>query len=203
MMLRRIALFLLITTAAVVAVACSDKGDSAVTVDRPIGAPEAGSDYAGDPGDGSSSVSTAPDTGPSVVKNAAVEIDVVQDELNSAAQAVVDLATSTKVGGFLVSSIVDTDEGYGMGSIVVKVPASRFEQVVGDLNAIGEVTRQQLEGQDLTAEFLTIQSDLRRARARTASLFRRVDETEDPVVRFELREDLRATRERLRNLQQN
>lgn len=195
MKLRRItALFLLFTAIAVAA--CSEgAGDTGITVTDPIGAPESGSEQ--------SSTSAVRSAAPSVMKSASVQIDVVQAKLNSAAQAVVDLATSTKVGGFLVSSIVDTDEGYGFGNIVVKVPAPHFEQTVADLGTVGEVTRQQLDGHDLSGEFLANHAALRQTRGRIESLLRRIDGTKDPAVRFDLRQHLGTAREQLRNIRQD
>ena len=203
MKLRRITALFLLFTAIGVAACAPEGGDSAgVTVDEPIGAPEPGPDYAGDTGGGQSN-STARSAAPTVVKNASIHMEVVKGRLNSAAQEVVDVATSTSVGGFLVSSVVDTGDGYGFGNIVVKVPAPRFERVVADLDAVGKVTRQQLEGQDLTPEFLANQAAMRRTRGRIAALLRRLDEAPEPAVRFELREDLRAEWEQLRNLRDN
>jgi hypothetical protein len=195
----RIALPLLFV--AIVAAACVGDGDDSagVSIDQPIGAPESGSNPDEQPSGGA----PASVAGPSVAKTASVEVDVVQDELNSAAQEVVDLATSSKVGGFLVSSVVDLNEGYGSGNVVVKVPAPRFEQVVGDLETIGEITRQQLEGQDLTAEFLDTHARVQRARSRTATLLSRLKRNEDPGVRFKLRENIVSSKEEVRRLQQN
>jgi hypothetical protein len=198
MAFRRIALPLLVVVA--LTAGCGDDDDSGgVALDRPIGAPESGSTYETAAGRATTSI----DADTSVVKSASVEVDVVQDELNSAAQAVIDLATASKVGGFLVSSVVDVDEGYGSGRVVVKVPAPRFEHVVGELNTVGEITRQELEGQDLAGEFLKTQSSVRVARSRTAALLKRLQRTDDPAVKFELREDLVASKERLQALQQN
>ena len=174
---------------AVGATACGgDGGDEAsVSINDPIGAPDSG-------------VGT---TGPSVVKNASLEVEVAQKRLSSAAQSVIDLATSSRVGGFLVSSVVDLERGYGIGNVVVKVPAPRFEGVVADLGEVGQVTRQQLAGRDLTSKFLETHAKVLRARARTAGLLSRLARTDDPGARFQLREDLAAARDELRRLEQN
>jgi Domain of unknown function (DUF4349) len=184
-----------------VATACSVGSDDSegVSIDQPIGAPDTGSSF----DEGSSAQATAIDSGPSVVKTASVELDVVTDELSSAAQAVVDMATSSKVGGFLVTSVVDLDEGFGSGNVVVRVPAPHFEEVVGDLETVGDITRQELEGQDLTADFLDTHARLRQARSRLATLLDRLRRNEDPAARLELREDLQTSRDALRRLRQN
>jgi Domain of unknown function (DUF4349) len=193
---RRIVPILLIVVLA--AVACAGDGDEAgdgIGLDQPIGAPVEGSDP------GVAAVPAA--TEPSVAKTAAVEMDVVGEKLTSAAQAVVDLATEPKTGGFLVSSIIDTDEGNGFGEVVVKVPSPTFEQVVGALESIGKITRQQLEGQDLTPDALAARSDSNRLSGKIAALLASLDEAQEPAVRFRLRENLREARAQLRSVEQN
>jgi hypothetical protein len=204
MVLRRIGLALLVMVMVATACGGDDGGDSGgITIDEPIGAPQPGSApqtydepaAGGDP---------APiDAVPSVAKTASVEVDVVQDDLNSAAQAVVDVATDPKVGGFLVSSVVDLNDGYGIGSVVVQVPSARFEQVVGDLGEVGDVTRQQLEGQDLTPEFLDTRGRVVAARRRVSRLLSELQASDNAAQRFELRGKLGSARDELRSLQQN
>ena len=135
---QRVAVFLLLV--AVLAAGCAGDDDSgSISVDDPIGAPE----------EHSVETDTSSDFGPLVAKSASVELEVPRSDLGTAAQQVVDIATSPRSGGFLVSSVVDTRDGYGMGSVLVKVPDERFEEVVGQLDRVGDVVRQALEGHDL------------------------------------------------------
>lgn len=109
-----------------------DSDDAGIEVDEIAAAPE-----------------TAPalDNPPSVAKSGRVEMEVARTEVGDAAQAVVDLATSPKIGGFLSSSVVDLEDGYGFASIQVQVPAERFEQAMTGLGGIGDVTRQEMAGE--------------------------------------------------------
>lgn len=128
---RRLAVFLVVTAMGLAACGGDDEGDAGVTVSEGIGAPE-----------------PAPlEPPPSVAKSARVEMEVARSGLTDAAQAVVDLATSDRVGGFLASSIVDLEEGYGSATILVQVPAARFEETVARLGDLGDVTRQEMAGQ--------------------------------------------------------
>lgn len=128
-----------IVPAAMVAVlvlgACGGSDDDAgISVEEIAAAPE---------------TETALETPPHVAKSGRVEMEVGRADVAGAAQAVVDLATSAKVGGFLTTSVVDLGDGYGAAAILVQVPADRFEETVAGLGAIGEVTRQEMAGEDL------------------------------------------------------
>ena len=109
-----------------------DSDDAGVSVDEIAAAPE---------------TEPALETPPSVAKSGRVEMEVGRAEVGDAAQAVVDLATSPKTGGFLTSSVVDLQDGYGFATILVQVPAERFEETVAGLDGIGDVTRQEMAGE--------------------------------------------------------
>lgn len=161
MAFRRVAMFLVV--AAVGLAACGgddDHAESGVAVEEPIGAPEAVDEYGSAPLE-------AP---PSVEKSARVDMEVPRADLSDAAQAVVDLATSDQVGGFLSSSIVDLEDGYGSANILVKVPAARFEQTVSRLGDLGDVTRQEMAGRDLSPGALEARQAVGRARRQIAAL---------------------------------
>ena len=123
---------------AVVAVALTlgacggDSDDAGIEVDEIAAAPE---------------TEPALETSPSVAKSGRVEIEVARTDVSEAAQAVADLATSPKIGGFLSSSVVDLEDGYGLAAILVQVPAERFEQTMSGLGGIGDVTRQEMAGE--------------------------------------------------------
>lgn len=194
MSLRRLALPVVVI--AVLAVACggeNDEGSNGIELEQPIGAPESDPNY-------ESSSGGSVETGPPVVKQATLDMEVAHDELNSTAQEVVELATSPKVGGFLVSSTVDLRDGYGTGSVTVQVPSPRFEGVVGELSSVGDLTRQQLQGQDLTPDFLANRARLNRTRKQTAGLIGRLERSDDQATKFQLRAELRESRELLRSL---
>ena len=217
MAFRRIALSLLIVAAVASACGDSDYGDSGITVDDPIGAPSDDYSYEADYSDphrssrpsrsnplqtwttrAAAAETSEPEAPrPTVLKTAAVEMNVVKNELNSAAQRVVDLATSTKVGGFLVSSVIDLD-GEGSGEVVIKVPATRFEVVVSELGSIGNVRRQQLEGSDLTPDHLAAQARVTQQSRRIRNLLGQLDEV-DRAEEYALRQELAVAREALRN----
>lgn len=187
MAFRRIALSLLIVVGVFAACGGDDDGaESGVALDDTIGAPqESGYEDAAEPS-----------VGPSIVKTASLEVGVVAERLSAAAQDVIDIATDPKVGGFLVSSLVDTETV--SGEVVVKVPSPSFENVVAELDGVGDVTRQELAGEDLTEDFLSAHAQVQRARNRTDDLLTRLERTKDRAVRFELRQELSTASDELR-----
>lgn len=184
---RRIALSLMLL--AVVGAACGGEGDSAsVELDNPIGVPAKPTRA-----DGSSREVA-------VAKAASIHMDVPGEGLNRAAQSIVDIATSASVRGFLVSSVVDLTEAHGFGQVVISVPADRFEEVVAELNEVGDIKRQELEGEDLSPESLSARADLADARAKTADLIEHLGKEKDPAEKFRLRQAVRRSKNELRDL---
>ena len=191
--LRRIGLILVVLVAFGTACSGDDEGGDAaaggVSLDESIGA-------------SSQSVTTsttASEAQSAVAKSAFTALEVASRDLDSAAQAVVDVATARDIGGYLVSSVYDRDQGYGAARVVVHVPSSEFELVVGRLGTIGEVKRQELAGQDISPEVIRAREELRRARGRTAHLLRRLAAAEDQATRFELRGLIRSSKSRVRS----
>jgi hypothetical protein len=123
---------------------------------------------------------------------------VPRSDLDSATQEVVDLATGPGVGGFLVSSVFDTEVAHGSARVLVKVPSVAFEDVVGKLGGIGEVTRQELTGEDMAPELIRAREGVRRARERAATLISRLQATDDEALSFKLGQRLHSIRAQLR-----
>ncbi len=153
MKLRGIALALLVTAA--IGAACGGSDDAGLTLDEPIGGPHV-------PDHDFEKRSVADSDARPVAKRGTVEMNVPRDSVNTAAQKVLDVATSARVGGFLISSDIDLREGNGMGRVHVRVPSPRFEDVVADLSSIGEITRQHLQGRDLSGEFAATDATTKR-----------------------------------------
>lgn len=151
-----------VMAAVLVLPACGGDDDQGVTASEPIGAPEETTTY---------------DTpaGPSVAKTASIDVEVPRSELGDSAQAVVDLATSPKIGGFLVSSVLDLEDGYGSGAVLVEVPTEKFEQSVAELSAIGELTRQEMSGADWTADVAAASTKEERKRLRAETAYSPID----------------------------
>lgn len=108
-----------------------------------------------------------PAIGPAVVRTATLSIEVGEDGFVAAFDAASLVAG--KYGGFVESSsTAGTD--IQRGDLLIRVPADRFDEAIRDLRALGTVERQELSGQDVTAEFVDLEARLRTWKAQEAVL---------------------------------
>ncbi|MCI0479520.1 DUF4349 domain-containing protein [Candidatus Uhrbacteria bacterium] len=106
------------------------------------------------------------------------------------------------LGGFVESSsIADLGTGPRTAWMTVRVPVSSFEAAMRDLKTVGTLTlNESVNGQDVTAEFVDLDADLRNARAEEASyleILKRAGEIKDVLAVTERLADVRGRIERL------
>jgi hypothetical protein len=99
-----------------------------------------------------------PTIGPSIVKTAAVTIEVRPAAFDQRFQEAAVVAS--RYGGFVASSLT-SDARHQSGTIVIRVPAAQFDAALGDLRRLGSVKREELSGQDVTAQFVDLEARLR------------------------------------------
>jgi uncharacterized protein DUF4349 len=125
-------------------------------------------------GGGASEVigSALPAIGPKVIKTATVRVEVkrggFQDALREA------MAVAGTYGGFVVSSSVEGEKAR-RGSLVIRVPAERFELALADIHDLGTVQREKVFGEDVGQEFIDLEARLRNLRAHEAVMLRLYD----------------------------
>ncbi len=95
-----------------------------------------------------------------VIRTADLQVEV--SELEDASRALVRIAESS--GGFVAESTTSLEEGR-FGTFVLRVPAPRFSQVLDRIEALGKVTGRRVSGQDVTEEFVDLQSRIRNLEA--------------------------------------
>src|SRR3990170_2822290 len=108
-----------------------------------------------------------PAIGPAVVRTATLSIDVGEDGFVAAFDSASLVAG--KYGGFVESSSTGGTK-IQRGDLLIRVPADRFDEAIRDLRALGTVERQELSGQDVTAEFVDLEARLRTWEAQEAVL---------------------------------
>lgn len=179
---KRLPLLLMTLTLLLFGAACaggndSGGGDGGAAVLAPEEAPAEGMDEAAGDGDGGGldyaqgdSATTLPDIGPAVIKTAKVKIEVEDGSFQGSVQEAIAIAE--RHGGFVLESQVGgIDEG--TGSVVLRIPAEQFESALGELKDLavdGGVESERVSGQDVSQEFVDLQSRLRNYEAQETVL---------------------------------
>lgn len=103
-------------------------------------------------------------TGERVIKEGTVSLEVADGGFDTAFGRVISAATG--LGGTVVSSSTTTaDNGSTSGSVTVRVPVERYEDLLVGIGEIGTVVSRRITAQDVTAEFTDLESRLRHLRA--------------------------------------
>jgi Domain of unknown function (DUF4349) len=113
-----------------------------------------------------------PALGPKVIKNATVRVEVRRDGFSEALREAT--AVAGRYGGFVVSSSVE-GQGARRGSLVIRVPAERFELALADIHDLGMLKRESISGEDVGQEFIDLEARLRNLRAHEVVLLRLYD----------------------------
>jgi hypothetical protein len=102
-----------------------------------------------------------------VIKEGRMTIEIPEGGYERAFGQVVSAAGA--LGGAVVSSTSETDdEGVTTGTVTVRVPVDRYEDLLVGVGEVGEVRRQSITSTDVTAEYTDLESRLRHARAQEA-----------------------------------
>jgi hypothetical protein len=111
----------------------------------------------------------APQVGPRIIKTGAITLQLRPGTFDRAFQQATFPAS--RAGGFV--STTETSEGkLRSGTMVLRVPASQFETVLGQLRGLGRVRGQRISGEDVTSRFVDLEARLKNWRAQEAVLLR-------------------------------
>jgi hypothetical protein len=106
-----------------------------------------------------------------VIRTGHVAIEV--DRFDDAARRL--LAIAEGAGGFIADSSYVDEGGTPRGTFVIRVPATRFAEVMRQVEALGTVQRRQVSGQDVTEEFVDLEARLRNLERQEARLLSFMD----------------------------
>jgi hypothetical protein len=98
--------------------------------------------------------------GPKIVKTADIVLEVKDgtfQEAFSNAEGIAD-----QHGGFIISSSTSGQEARS-GELTIRVPSEQFEDALAALKSVGILRSEQVDGQDVTADFVDLQARLRHA----------------------------------------
>lgn len=76
----------------------------------------------------------------------------------------------SRQNGFVVNSSVTKEDLAPSASITVRIPVRYFEAGVGAIRALGEVVSEEVQGQDVTEEFVDLEARLKNLRATESAL---------------------------------
>jgi Domain of unknown function (DUF4349) len=139
-----------------------------------------------------------PQIGPKIIKTADVDVALPRGRFQDGLQKAIQIAG--RYGGFVLSTTVATSVP-PTGTVVIRVPATRFEAAVADIKGLGRVRRENVSGQDVSQDFIDLQARLRNAKAQEVVLLRLMDraKTVSATIRVEQElEGVQLTIERLK-----
>lgn len=125
-------------------------------------------------------------------------LSLLVDDVQSAIQAVITFAEAN--GGFEVNRNIYKSGLALTGTVTVRVPAGTFESGVGEIKKLGEVQGQQVNGQDVTEEFVDVAAQLKNLRASEAqflTIMQRAEKIEDVLAVQRELTNIRSQIERL------
>ena len=94
------------------------------------------------------------------------ELSILVESVELQAHGVARIAEEKK--GFIVSSQVYNLNTIPQATVMIRVPAVEFEGVLGELRTFGQVTSESVNGQDVTAEYVDLDAELKNLRATEA-----------------------------------
>jgi hypothetical protein len=111
-----------------------------------------------------------PAAGPKVIKTADVRVEVARESFREALTEAVRAAGSA--GGYVLTSEVGKGRNARSGTITLRVPSERFETTLEKLKSLGETRNESVTGEDISEEFVDLESRLRNLEAQEAVLLR-------------------------------
>lgn len=115
------------------------------------------------PGDAEGVAQPAPTeigVGPKIVKAASIALEVKDGTFQEAFTNAERIADQYE--GFVISSTTSGQEARS-GELTIRVPSEQFEEALADLKSVGILRSEQVEGQDVTSDFVDLKARLNSA----------------------------------------
>lgn len=96
------------------------------------------------------------------------QMSIVVASVSSTIDTISDLAV--KNGGYVVEKNFYKSGLVPSGYVTVRIPSASFEKGLGSIRALGDVVSESLNGTDVTAEYVDVESQLRNLRAAETQL---------------------------------
>ena len=146
---------------------------------------------------------------PKVIKTAVIELEVPEGRFDAAFSKVPAIAAA--LGGFVSSSTssqageagADADKDadrQAAGSVVLRVPSEQFESARTELLALGELRRQQVKGDDVSAQLTDLDARLRNLRSQEEAIRLLMTKAKTLGETIEVQRQLGSVREQIEQL---
>lgn len=133
-----------------------------------------------------------------------IKIGEIGMTVESTEQTVSDLTSlAERAQGFVQSSYVyESSEGTKSGTVVIKVPAEKFETIFREIKDMASVVlREQISGQDVTEKYVDLQARLKNAHAEEAQYLEILESATEVQDMLNVSSYLAAVRERIEVLE--
>jgi hypothetical protein len=138
------------------------------------------------------------DFGRKIIKTA--ELGIRAEKVRDSAARAQQIAA--QFGGSVLSSQINQGDGYVSAELVLVVPSPEFEKALGDLRGLGkEVTTDTVRGEDVTEEFVDLQSRERNLEAAEQSLLKLYDEADSVSDTLSIERELTNVRGQIEQVQ--
>jgi Domain of unknown function (DUF4349) len=173
--------WLLLGALAVFGTACAQQGaspssgggDGGGVAGAPQGDAGPGEAVQGAPGAAAPSIEGLPPLSPTVIRNANLEVQVDRDGLSEALDGATNVAVA--YGGFVVSSAVQGEDSR-TGSLVIRVPAQRFDAAMTDLRQLGRIEEERISSEEVGSEFVDLEARRRNLEAQERQMLQLMGE---------------------------
>lgn len=184
----------------------AESGGAAVSSDQAAGgaaqSSESGSESDAPSSSSGAASSSSGETQPGdfdrkVIKTA--DLGIRSDNVRGSVSEAQEIAT--QLGGNVLSSQVDRGGGSVSAELTLSVPSNEFERTLEELRGLGEVTTDAAQGNDVTEEFVDLESRERNLLATEESLLKLYDESEDVNDTLSIQRELTNVRGEIEQVQ--
>ena len=130
------------------------------------------------------------------------QIEILVDDLDGAQQRLRELVESAqKSGGYLLRQETTGHTGYRQSLWTIRVPVSKFDRFVAELEKLGKVQRNSREAQDVTEAYADLDARLRNKQVSEQRLLSHLEKTGELKDTLECERELSRVRGEIEQLQ--
>lgn len=138
--------------------------------------------------------------GQKVIKNASIRIKVGEDKFQERYSQASTIAE--QFGGFVTSSSTFETKGrIASGFLTMRVPSDKFQSALAELRKLGQVKGEEQSGQDVTTEFVDLESRLKHLKSQEAFFLRLMDQAKTISDMIQIQQQLSSVQLQIEEVQ--